>query len=60
MFNELRYTKTMARINELKAAGLWSFRQPKKQKGPTLHKTHHDYLLDEMVSLLRGRFYTPL
>jgi chromatin modification-related protein VID21 len=49
MFNEVRYVKAMRRINELKAQGIWSFRQPKKQKGPILYKSHQDYLLEEMV-----------
>ncbi|KAF9510866.1 hypothetical protein BS47DRAFT_1487193 [Hydnum rufescens UP504] len=48
MFNEVRYVKAMRRINELKAQGIWSFRQPKKQKGPILYKSHQDYLLEEM------------
>ena len=39
------------RIEMLKDAGRWSFRQPKKQRGVGgLAKTHWDYLLDEMVS----------
>ena len=50
MFNEVRYVKAMRRINELKAQGIWSFRQPKKQKGPSLYKSHQDYLLEEMVN----------
>lgn len=49
MYNEIRYLRTMERINELKARGVWSFRQPKKQRGPSLPKSHWDYLLDEMV-----------
>ena len=35
-------------IEQLKAQGEWSFRQPKRIKGPIEKKTHWDYLLDEM------------
>lgn len=49
MYHEIRYLKALGKIQELKMAGRWSFRQPKKQRGPTIYKTHWDYLLDEMV-----------
>ncbi|KZS95209.1 hypothetical protein SISNIDRAFT_548582 [Sistotremastrum niveocremeum HHB9708] len=45
---ELRLLRAIEAIDRLKADGRWSFRQPKKQKGPILPKTHQDYLLDEM------------
>lgn len=45
--------RTLERIERLKEEGRWSFRQPKKQRGVGgLAKTHWDYLLDEMVSLI--------
>lgn len=51
--SELRLIRTIERIDSLKDGGRWSFRQPKKQRGVgTLLKTHWDYLLDEMVSIL--------
>lgn len=43
--------KTIAicsRISELKDQGLWSLRQPVKQKMPSRPNTHWDYLLKEM------------
>ncbi|CAE6383216.1 unnamed protein product [Rhizoctonia solani] len=46
--HELEYTRAMQRIEQLKQDGAWSFRQPKKQRGPPLPKTHWDYLMDEM------------
>ncbi|CAE6481984.1 unnamed protein product [Rhizoctonia solani] len=46
--HELEYTRAMQRIEQLKQDGVWSFRQPKKQRGPPLPKTHWDYLMDEM------------
>ncbi|KAJ2983058.1 hypothetical protein NUW54_g10671 [Trametes sanguinea] len=46
---ELRLIRTFERIEALKDAGQWSFRQIKKQRGVGgLTKTHWDYLLDEM------------
>ncbi|TFY66666.1 hypothetical protein EVG20_g4430 [Dentipellis fragilis] len=48
-FEELRFIRTLERIETLKDAGRWSYRQPKKQRGVGgLKKTHWDYLLDEM------------
>ncbi|SOV09169.1 Chromatin modification-related protein EAF1 [Ustilago sp. UG-2017a] len=47
-FNEQRFVRAMARIEKLKAQGEWSFRQPKKQKGPAVRKAHWDHLLEEM------------
>ena len=41
--------RALERIEKLKQEGRWSFRQPKKQKGPVLAKSHWDWLLDEMV-----------
>ncbi|KAG9074936.1 chromatin modification- protein VID21, partial [Ceratobasidium sp. UAMH 11750] len=46
--HELEYTRAMQRIEQLKLDGAWSFRQPKKQRGPVMPKTHWDYLMDEM------------
>jgi hypothetical protein len=43
--------KTIAicnRISELKEQGLWSLRQPAKQKAPPRPNTHWDYMLKEM------------
>ncbi|OJT07867.1 Chromatin modification-related protein EAF1 [Trametes pubescens] len=46
---ELRLVRTFERIESLKAASGWSFRQIKKQRGVGgLTKTHWDYLMDEM------------
>lgn len=47
-FAEQRFLRAMARIEKLKEAGTWSFRQPKKQKGPVVRKSHWDHVLDEM------------
>ncbi|PWN48969.1 hypothetical protein IE53DRAFT_370153, partial [Violaceomyces palustris] len=47
-FTEQRFVRAMARIEKLKSAGEWSFRQPKKQKGPVVRKSHWDHLLEEM------------
>lgn len=49
-FQELRFVRAMAIIERMKQMNQWSFRQPKKSKGPTLVKVHWDYMLDEMVS----------
>lgn len=49
MLHEIRYVKALQKIQELKVAGQWSFRQPKKQRGPVVYKTHWDYLIEEMV-----------
>jgi hypothetical protein len=49
-FTELRLIRVLERIEQLKEAGKWSYRQPKKQRGVgSVSKTHWDYLLDEMV-----------
>ena len=47
---ELRYIRTVERVDEKQNANKWSLRQPKKLRGPPVPKSHHDYLLDEMVS----------
>lgn len=48
---ELRLIRTFDRIDMLKDAGSWSFRQVKKQRGVGgSTKTHWDYLMDEVVS----------
>lgn len=47
-FTEQKFVKAMARIDELKNQGAWSFRQPKRVRGPPERKTHWDYMLDEM------------
>lgn len=47
-FTEQKFIKAMARIDELKQAGLWSFRQPKRSRGPMERKTHWDFMLEEM------------
>lgn len=47
-FTEQKFIKAMARIDELKQAGHWSFRQPKRSRGPVERKTHWDFLLEEM------------
>lgn len=50
---EIKLVRVFDRIELLKDAGRWSFRQPKKQRGAGgVNKTHWDYLLDEMVSVL--------
>lgn len=48
--NELRFNRAMQQVEHLKQQGRWSFRQPKKQKGPPMAKSHWDWLLEEMVS----------
>jgi hypothetical protein len=49
-FTELRLIRVLDRIEQLKEAGKWSYRQPKKQRGVSnMSKMHWDYLLDEMV-----------
>lgn len=51
---ELRLIRALEQVESLKDAGRWSFRQPKKQRGVGgLTKTHWDYVMDEMVRLLR-------
>ena len=56
---ELKLVRVFDRIELLKDAGRWSFRQPKKQRGVGgLNKTHWDYLLDEMVSITELPTYT--
>ena len=58
---ELRLARTADRIEALKGAGCWSFRQPKKQRGVGgLVKSHWDYLMDEMVSSQELWSWTPL
>ncbi|KAG8879824.1 chromatin modification- protein VID21 [Tulasnella sp. 331] len=47
-FKELRFVRAMLAVDRLKHSNQWSFRQPKKSKGPTLVKGHWDYMLDEM------------
>lgn len=49
MYHEVRFVKALQRIQDLKLSGRWSFRQPKKHRGPTIYKAHWDYMLDEMV-----------
>ena len=50
---ELRLILTLERIESLKDGGRWHFRQPKKQRGiGGLVKTHWDYLMDEMASVI--------
>lgn len=50
---ELRLIRVFDRIEKLKDNSAWSFRQPKKQRGVGgLNKTHWDYLMDEMVSVI--------
>lgn len=46
---ELRFLRAMGRIEQLKQEGRWSFRQPKKQKGPPVGKSSWDWMLEEMV-----------
>lgn len=55
-YNELRFAKAMQRVEQLKQEGRWSFRQPKKQKGPPVAKSHWDWMLEEMVSLVWSYF----
>jgi chromatin modification-related protein VID21 len=49
-YEEIKYTRAMERIEQLKHDNQWSFRQMKRFKGPTVAKVHWDYVLDEMVS----------
>jgi chromatin modification-related protein VID21 len=48
---ELLVVKAFERVDEMKAKGEWSLRQPQRQKQPVIAKDHWAYLLDEMVSL---------
>jgi hypothetical protein len=48
-YNEKKSVAICNRISELKDQGLWSLRQPAKQKPPTRPNAHWDYLLKEMV-----------
>lgn len=50
-FSERRFARAMQQVEQLKEKGKWSFRQPKRSKGPVLAKVHWDYLLDEMVRI---------
>ena len=53
---ELRFVRTMERVEVLKSKDSWSWRQPKKQRGVgRLTKSHWDYLIDEMVTFLLER-----
>jgi hypothetical protein len=50
---ELRLMRTLERVESLENVAKWSYRQPKKQRNlGGMTKTHWDYLLDEMVSVL--------
>ncbi|KAF8583656.1 hypothetical protein K439DRAFT_1201628 [Ramaria rubella] len=40
--------RALERIEKLKQEGRWSFRQPKKQKGPIIAKSNWDWMIDEM------------
>jgi chromatin modification-related protein VID21 len=46
--DEKKTIAVCARIAELKEQGLWSFRQPLKQKPPPRVISHWDYMLKEM------------
>ena len=46
--NEKEIIAVVNRISELKEQGLWSLRQPSKQKPPPRRNAHWDYLLKEM------------
>ncbi|KAI9598483.1 HSA-domain-containing protein [Syncephalis fuscata] len=46
--NEVRLLRAIQRVEQLKEASMWSFRQPKRHKAPPRTKTHWDYVLDEM------------
>lgn len=49
---EIRLIRAFDRIENLKRAGKWSFRQLKKQRvAAGLVKTHWDYLMDEVVGV---------
>lgn len=47
-YNDKLTIAIVNRINELKEQGLWSLRQPEKQKAPSRANSHWDYLLKEM------------
>ncbi|KAJ9095236.1 hypothetical protein QFC21_005602 [Naganishia friedmannii] len=47
-YEEMKYTRAMERIEQLKHDNQWSFRQMRRFKGPTVAKVHWDYVLDEM------------
>jgi len=46
--NEKEIIAIVNRITQLKEQGLWSLRQPAKQKTPPRRNVHWDYLLKEM------------
>lgn len=55
---ELKVLRAYERMEGLKDAGRWAFRQPKKQRGVGgLQKTHWDYLLDEMASYFAPSYF---
>lgn len=54
-YQELEAQRAMEKVDQFKARDKWSFRQPKKQRGPHLHKGHWDYLLEEMVRFRHGQ-----
>ena len=49
---ELRLMRTLEGIESLKDGGRWSFRQLKQRGIGGLVKTHWDYLMDEMASVM--------
>jgi chromatin modification-related protein VID21 len=52
---ELRLIRALERVEKLKDAGKWSFRQIRRHRGiGHSQKTHWDHLLDEMVSSFDG------
>jgi hypothetical protein len=48
-YDEKQAVAVCSRIQELKDQGVWSLRQPAKQKPPSRPNAHWDYLLKEMV-----------
>ncbi len=47
-WEEIKFMRAMERVEQLKQEERWSFRQPKKFRGPIIPKSHWDWMLDEM------------
>ncbi|KAJ3343713.1 chromatin modification- protein VID21 [Gonapodya sp. JEL0774] len=45
---EYKHRRVLDRVDELRAAGMWSLRQLKKHREPARRKAHRDFLLEEM------------
>ncbi|KXS21899.1 hypothetical protein M427DRAFT_281361 [Gonapodya prolifera JEL478] len=46
---EYKHRRVLDRVDELKAAGMWSMRQLKRHREPPRRRTHWDFVLEEMI-----------